>query len=212
MDETPDLRSLTEEKAAQLLDHAAKLDARDGSRMTVDELRQVALEAGISPEAFERALAEVQEGGPTAPVVTVGRVSDVSAAAGSGSESLLSKLFQRTGIFLTGAALAFLSSTLISDIGMDDEPVVIFSLVVAALIVAWSAVTKRRERKVLDFEVDLGVLWLAMTFFYMLVNPGDAGDVMEIMMPAGFLASLVGGMVVATGPGDPEPEQLPESV
>jgi hypothetical protein len=88
----------------------------------------------------------------------------------------------------------------------------VFTLAVAAFVVAWSAITKRRSRRVLDFEVDLGVLWTAMTFSLMLANPGDVGGILGVMMPSGFLASLLGGFVVATGPAEREPEQLPERV
>jgi len=77
-------------------------------------------------------------------------------------------------------------------------------------MVVWSAMTKRREREVLEFEADLGVLWTAFTFVLMLTNPGDVGDVLEVMMPAGFLASILGGFVVATGPSEPERVQLPK--
>jgi hypothetical protein len=119
-------------------------------------------------------------------------------------------VLRRTGIFVTGSVLVFLTQTLVSDVGMDSEPVMVFTLFLAALMVVWSAIAKRRDRDLLKFEVDLAVLWTAMTFVLMLTNPGDVGDVLEIMMPAGFLASLVGGIVVATGPTEPEPQQLTE--
>lgn len=213
MADAENLDSLTEEMAARLIDRAAKLDAQ-GGRVPVDELREVALEAGISAESFERALAEISapEVGATLAVAHDDGATRPPTVGRRVAGSLVSTLLQRAGIFVAGSALAFLSSTLISDIGMDDEPVVIFSLVVAALIASWSAITRRRDRKVLDFEVDLGVLWFAMTFFFMLTNPGDAGNVLEVMMPAGFLASLMGGFFVATGPSEPQPAHLPERV
>jgi len=205
MDDPRDLGFLTDDKAALLLDRAAKLDAQ-GGRVSIAELRHVAMEAGISADAFERALAEISsprgESGPPAPLGTD------SSHRTAPWYSRLTTPIQRTGIFLTGSALAFLSQTFISDVGMDSEPVMIFTLAVAGLMVAWAAVTKRQNRKLLDFEVDLGVLWTAMTFWIMVLNPEEVGAVLEVMMPAGFLASLVGGLIVGTGPSGDEPEQL----
>ena len=48
---------LPKELAARILDRAASLDAAE-DRVDVKTLRAAALDAGISPEAFERALAE----------------------------------------------------------------------------------------------------------------------------------------------------------
>jgi len=107
MDDLRPTASLTEARAAQLLDRAAKLDVEGGPLVSVDELRAVALEAGISAEAFERAFAEIN-------------------AQESASRA---------------------ASTI---------------------------------------------------------------DVLEVMMPAGFLASILGGFVVATGPSEPERVQLPK--
>jgi hypothetical protein len=205
--------SLSEAKAAQLLDRAAKLDAEGGTRVAVDELRQVAIEAGISAESFERALAEIGAAKePAARSIVTAEPAVPGVSRGKRAGSLLSAVLRRAGLFLAGSVLSIVSMTLISDVGMDSEAVMVFTLVVAAMMVMWSAVTKRRKREVLEFEVDLGVLWIAMTFWLMLLNPSDVGDVLEIMMPGGFLASLLGGLVVATGHADPDPEQLPERV
>jgi len=210
MDDPRDLGTLTDEKAAQLLDRAAKLDAQGRSRVTIQELRQVAMEAGISEQAFDYALSELEGtsvGGDAAETL-----ADAPEKSVRPHPSLLTTIRQRTGLFITGSALSLFSMTFISDVGADSEPVMIFTLAIAAFIVAWSAVTKRRDREILDFEVDLGVLWTAMTFWTMVLMPNDMGAVLEVMMPAGFLASLVGGFFVATGPSDPQPDQLPERV
>jgi hypothetical protein len=203
MDDARAPGSLTEAKASHLLDRAARLDAEGGGRVSVDELREIAMEAGISAESFERALAEVGSSEAEA---------EAPSAVVVGHRSLLRTLLDRAGLFVTGSALAVTAQILMSDMGMGDEPVTIFILAVAAMIVIWSAITRRRERKVLEFEFDLGVLWFAMTFFFMLMNPSDAGDVLEVMMPAGLLAGILGGLAVATGPDEDQPDQLPERV
>ena len=55
----PELQVLTATEAARLLNRASELDAASGAA-TVAQLRSAALEAGISPLAFEAALAEVR--------------------------------------------------------------------------------------------------------------------------------------------------------
>jgi hypothetical protein len=52
MSETRDGGRISEEKAALVLDRAAKIDAGRGKWLDVGELREAALEAGISLEAF----------------------------------------------------------------------------------------------------------------------------------------------------------------
>jgi hypothetical protein len=212
MDPSRQPGSLTEASAAQLLDRAATLDAEGGTRVSLDDLRAAALEAGISGDSFELALAEINAGraGGSAAVSIVAPAHAPPPEAKS--SSLLSTVLRRAGLVVAGSALAVLFQSFTSEFGMDSEPVMVFTLAVAAFVVAWSAITKRRSRRVLDFEVDLGVLWTAMTFSLMLANPGDVGGILGVMMPSGFLASLLGGFVVATGPAEREPEQLPERV
>lgn len=66
----PDPDRLAEPVASQLLTRASELDAAMRSGATIAELRAAAMEAGISPEAFDAALAELareQAPAPDAP-------------------------------------------------------------------------------------------------------------------------------------------------
>lgn len=58
-DGDPTVRRLSEEAVERVLARAAELDAGAPGGIPVDELRRAALEAGIGPEAFAAALAEV---------------------------------------------------------------------------------------------------------------------------------------------------------
>ena len=60
----PDTRSVSESAAARLLARASELEAAGGAGFTIAQLRAAALEAGISPQAFERAVAELEETRP----------------------------------------------------------------------------------------------------------------------------------------------------
>ena len=61
-DNAPDTTRVSEEDAHRLLARAAELDARDTASMSLAQLRDVAREAGIAPEPFDRALAELKAG------------------------------------------------------------------------------------------------------------------------------------------------------
>ncbi|HEX6048473.1 MAG TPA: hypothetical protein VFZ21_04370, partial [Gemmatimonadaceae bacterium] len=50
--------TLSEDAAHRLLARAVELDAQHGSRVSVAQLREIAREAGIAPEAFDAALGE----------------------------------------------------------------------------------------------------------------------------------------------------------
>jgi hypothetical protein len=49
---------IAEDRAAKILERAAALDAKRNSEIEIDQLREAAADAGISPEAFEQALRE----------------------------------------------------------------------------------------------------------------------------------------------------------
>ena len=68
----PDPELLTPATAERLLGRASELDAARSAGYAVAELRATALEAGISTEAFDAALAEMRTAG-NAPAVTVQR-------------------------------------------------------------------------------------------------------------------------------------------
>jgi len=53
---------LSEEEAHRILARAVELDTRDMSDVSLSQLREVAREAGIGSDAFERALSELRQG------------------------------------------------------------------------------------------------------------------------------------------------------
>lgn len=65
---------LSEQLATRVLTRASELDAALKAGATVAELRRAALEAGISAEAFEAALAELQDDAARVPDANVRRV------------------------------------------------------------------------------------------------------------------------------------------
>ena len=65
--------NLPDAQAARLLERASELDAVRRNELAIADLRAAALEAGISAEAFEAALAEMQSASPSQPATAVDR-------------------------------------------------------------------------------------------------------------------------------------------
>ena len=55
-----DAERLPEEVARRILERASELEAARSAELSVAELREAAREAGITPTAFEQALAEIR--------------------------------------------------------------------------------------------------------------------------------------------------------
>jgi hypothetical protein len=205
--------SISDDKAAQVLDRAAQLDAARGREVSVQDLREAALEAGISPDAFERALAEVRAAklervDPRALSLTWSQAMAGSSQRAEQDESkaLLPSILPRAGLFAAGLAIGGLALLLGS---LMDDAGIVFSLLIAALVAVAMMIRRRREGGVLSFELDLVMLWLGLTFILMVGNPSSAEDVLANMAGLGTLWALGGGAVVALSPHK-RPKELPE--
>jgi hypothetical protein len=190
-----------------ILDRAAQLDAAGGRDVDVSELRAAALESGISPEAFDRALLEMRD-----------RLDAVSDQLGllSGEQlssqtpfdpSNLNRILNRPAIVAIGAALGGLSLVLWRGLGMGDAGV-FFPIVIAGVVALGLVIKRGRDRSVLDFIFDLALLWVGLTFVLMLGDLEDAEQVLAPMSVIGGVAAVVGGALVAL-PRKASSPQLP---
>jgi hypothetical protein len=96
-DRDPNAIRLPDDVAQRLLARATELDERNG-RTSIDQLRRAATEAGISPAAFEAALAELARG-------ELGRPAAATAPAIDVRGSWVTSPFRR-GLLVAAAALA----------------------------------------------------------------------------------------------------------
>lgn len=204
-DDRPD--QVTEESAALVLERAAQIDVAGGRRVKVSELREAALEAGISPDAFERAIAEIREA--AAPLAVAGRSATASHATEEegADEASVPAVVYRAGLLGVGAAIGGLALLLSDAAGLGDAGV-FFSLFVAFLVAVGLVRHRRPKRALFDFEMDLAMLWTGVTFLLMLSDPGFAGEILAIMGMIGAAAAAVGGALVAL-PWRHEPDRLP---
>jgi hypothetical protein len=188
-----DGEAISEGKAARVLDRAVRLDALRRGTVSVAELREAALEAGISPEAFERALAEVRAG-------------DVGGAMVEGSERpgwmkalYRNRTLARGGLFLAAALLGFVGNAL----GEGGLETVFIGGLVGVLALA---VRRRPDRQVLEFELDLGVLWFGLTLALMAGSRFDDADVISVTTLLALLGASLGGLLAS---GFPRRARLP---
>jgi hypothetical protein len=88
-------------------------------------------------------------------------------------------------------------------------PGIVFTLLLAVAVALASVVRNSRTRDVLEFEIELGLLWVGFTFLLML-TPGGAERVLATMGMLGAIAGVIGGAVVALTGASPPPRQLPD--
>jgi hypothetical protein len=62
--QTGDARKVPDDEARRLLARATEIESAQSSDLSISELRQVALEAGIAPNAFEQAIVELETHAP----------------------------------------------------------------------------------------------------------------------------------------------------
>ena len=61
-------QTLPDEEARRLLARASEIESAQSSQLSLAELREVAWEAGIAPNAFEQAVVELRQRQPAAPL------------------------------------------------------------------------------------------------------------------------------------------------
>jgi hypothetical protein len=184
---------ISEESAALVLDRAAKLDANRAGWLDISELREAALEAGISLEAFERALSEVQElQGSRLPYAD--RSPGDRALEAAEHEGAWPVWARRTSLLGAGFFLGGLAVLLTRLLGLGDVGIV-FALLIALQVALASVLKHRRDGDVVDYWIDLGFLWSGLTFMLFLTGPADR--VLEVMSGLGGLIGLLGAAVIA---------------
>ena len=175
---------LSDADASIVLDRASELSARRDGHVGVAELRSIAEEAGIPPEVFDRALADVR----SAPVPV--SQSESKALSKEGDLSLVT-LGRRLGLTVLGGSLAALASGLRVAFGIDPDVAVVFTMILACISAAGLVAFRRHRRKILEYEFDLASLWVGLTLAWMIFDPIHATDV---LVTTGIFAGLAGGL------------------
>lgn len=204
-----------DERAALILDRAARLDAGRHQGVDLNQLRAAALEAGISSTAFEAAIAEVEalaeEAHAAVPAVPSGERDEPPGDEPPGDEPRWWTLLRRVGIGGGGLALGLLPAFLQGWFGLDEGGAGIFTLVIAVQAVLYLVIRHRKDHSVLDFELDMTSLWTGFTLASMIVWPEGAEEVAGVMSVVWVITALLGGFLVwVRSFGSDDPSRLPE--
>ncbi len=189
---------LAEADVAEILERAVKLDgARDGN-VSIEQLREAALEVGVSPTAFDEALDEFTH---------ASRVPEVPAPADVTRPRFFSQI--RTAVAVTfGLLMGTLAGVLATANSAEDI------IALAALIIVGGSLrlvlSHRKDRSILAYVLDTFWLWtsfgvgVTVGSFYI----GEESIVYTIM--AIVIASVVGALFVRQGekPGKDAPPTL----
>lgn len=181
-------------QVALILERATEIDAR-GDVLAVEELRQIAAEAGIDAAATEVAIQEIMAGSEEAPVP--------AAPQGEGGNRLPAKnpkspspawIVAGGGV---GLALGFITA-LPGLIGIPAFGATILYLVVRA-------VQSMKKRSQLGFQLQNFAVWFGMAMGGTAIGAFADIETLTAALFFWLVCSLVGGMIVQFGPREEEP-------
>ena len=177
-----------------ILERAAEIDAR-GDSLTVDELRQIAAEAGIDRAATEAAIQEITASAEVASQPTP-TVTENEANLPAKNPTSISPPWIAAG-GATGMALAFVTLELPEVAGISMLGAVAVGLILRA-------VRAIRKKSHLGFQLENLAVWFGMA-----LGGVASGVFTPAMLSAVFtvwiVASVVGGLIVSYGSREEEP-------
>ncbi len=185
---------LAEADVAEILDRAVKLGgARDGN-VSVEQLREAALEVGVSATAFDEALREFTR---------ASKASEVTVPAPIEVER--PRFFSQIRTAVTVAAGLLVGSLAGSLVTSGDEEIV----ALAALIVAGGSLrlvlSHRKDRSILAYVMDTFWLWTSFGVGVTVASWYIAEESIVYTIMAIVIASVVGALFVRRGEKrDPE--------
>ncbi len=189
---------LAEADVAEILERAVKLDgARDGN-VSVEQLREAALEVGVSPTAFDEALGEFTR---------ASRLPEVPAPADVTRPRFFSQI--RTAVAVAfGLLMGTLAGVLATANGAEEI------VALAALIIVGGSLrlvlSHRKERSIMAYVMDTFWLWTSFGVCVTLASGFIAEESIVYTVMAIVIASVVGALFVKRGekPDQDKPRTL----
>jgi hypothetical protein len=175
---------LGEADVAEILERAIRLDGIRDARVTIEQVREAALEVGVSPAAFSQALTEFAE--------------ERSAPAEPSTGPLPRP--RVPSIIRTGVGVAF-GATLGAIAGFMDGPYLSEETVALAAILLGGAslslvLAHKREKALLPYIIDVIWLWASFTVAAALATNALGDESIVFTVLGIILASVVGGWVL----------------
>ncbi len=191
---------IPESQVSLVLQRAAEIDAAGGS-LSIEELRLIAVEAGIGEEATDYALRELfEQGSGLQPAMAC--TPEIAAAAAPPSPRRI----------MAGGAVGLATGFLIG-LGNILTPLTSPNLLGLAALsgtigyLMWRAIQSMKRNAQLDFQVQNLALWFGMAVGLSGTFPILGDDAIGMAVLIWLVAAVVGGMIIKFGPQD---EQLEE--
>ncbi|MCY4573530.1 MAG: hypothetical protein OXF01_12100 [Gemmatimonadetes bacterium] len=195
---------LTPSQVSRVLQQAAEIDAR-GDSLTVDELRRIADEAGIDPEATNRALQLVladEDPDPkpapaTSPGVPVRRAPSLSPArmATGGAIGIALGFLGAFAVYPGPVSPGFPALGILTGLGLVGTVVFLVARTLDCM----------RRRAQLDFQLQNFTLWFGTAVGAMVTDLFTfSDDAIGAVFTVWVITSVVGGLFVRFGPRDEE--------
>lgn len=192
---------ISESQVSIVLERAAEIDAAGGS-LSIEELRRIAVEAGIGEEATDRALQEIFGQGSGLQPAPAGTAGVPTRAATPPSPRRI----------ITGGAVGLATGFLIG-LGNMLTPVTSANLLgLGALCgtlgyLLWRAIQSMKPRTQLDFQMQNLALWSATAVGLASTYPILGDDAIGLALFLWLIAAVVGGLIIKFGRRDKEPEE-----
>jgi len=175
---------LGEAEVAEILERAIKLDGVRDARVTVEQVREAALEVGVSPAAFSQALEEF--GGER----TIPEEATPTHVPAPRFRSLI-----RTGLGVAFGAILGATAGIMDGPYLSEETGILAVILLAGASLRL-VLSHKRERALLPYIVDVIWLWSSFLVAVGLVTSALGEDSIIATVLGIIVASVVGGWII----------------
>lgn len=188
-------KRFSESQISHVLERAAEIDAA-GTSVSVEELRSIAAEAGIDPEATEHAIHELFGDDPGLGPATAGSPPSLVKATASPSAG---RIMAGGGIGFAAGLTAGLDVFLPYDPWMGPNLFALGGFAGAIGYLFWRLVQSMKSGGQLDFQLQNLALCFGLAAGVTVSYPILADDGIGIALATWLVAALVGGMLIRFG-------------
>ena len=187
--------TVSSSQVSLILERAAEIDAR-GDVLTVEELRNIAAEAGIDAAATEMAIQEIMADREAAAVPAMQEAKEGTNLPAKKPNAPEPEWVVAGGA--VGMAFGFLNALPVA--------VAIPALGATALYVLFRAVKSMKTGSQLSFQLQNFAVWLGTALASTAIEAFDPRTSFMAALICWVVTSVVGGLIVQFGPREEEPE------
>ena len=189
MTESP--TAVSASQVSLILERAAEIDAR-GDVLSIEELRNIAAEAGIDAAATEMAIQEIMADREAAPVPAVPEAKEGTSLPAKNPKSPAPEWVVAGGA--VGMAFGFITAL--------PAVVAIPAFGATALYLLFRAVKSMKTGSELSFQLQNLAVWLGMALGATAIGAYSTATNLTAALVCWMISFLVGGLIVRFGPRD----------